>query len=202
MKTKLWRLFFLMTFMDFTVAYSQDTPATDYLKLAGPILFEQQSYHLVWTSHPATNFYKQEYIEKNDVISKFKTMILVDFITGNNNIKEIVGAKIAELKRMKEANPMVNYEILENPKNGEYILDFLLSQNTPDGRSLSIVERNVYRYKMVTDKSGKRGLLLFGVSTRSYDNDIDKFLISLKSNRNQLIKSVSQFNIPEISLAK
>jgi hypothetical protein len=97
---------------------------------------------------------------------------------------------------------MVNYEILENPKNQEYILDFLLSQNNPDGKSMSIVERNVYRYKAVTDKSGKRGVLLFGVSTRSYGNNIDKFLVSLKSNRNQLINSVSQFSIPQISIAK
>ncbi len=103
---------------------------------------------------------------------------------------------------MKEVNPMVNYEILENSKNGEYILDFLLSQNTPDGRSMSIIERNVYRYKMVADKVGKRGVLLFGVSTRSYGNEIDIFLNELKLNRNQLINNVSQFNIPQISVPK
>lgn len=192
----------LVTLLFSAILYGQNNKAvTDYLRVPGPIVFERKPYNLTWTSHPATNFYKQEYIAAGDIVTKFKTMILIDFVTGSN-IKDVVGAKIDELKKLKEANPMVNYEILENPKNGEYMLDFLLSQNAPDGKSMAVVERNVYRYKIATDKSGQKGVLLFGVSTRSYGNDIDKFLASLKSNRNQLITNVSQFNIPEISITK
>lgn len=191
----------LTALMSFKNASGQNTkPVTDYLKVAGPIVFDKQSFHLAWTSHPAENFYKQEYIPKNDVIARFKTMILIDLITGNQNIKDVVGAKIAELKKMQQRNPVIKYEVFENPKNGEYMLDFLLSQNSPDGKSMAIVERNVYRYKVHTDKAGKKGILLFGISTRSYGNDIDQFLVALKSNRNKLITSVSQFNIPEVSI--
>ena len=67
---------------------------------------------------------------------------------------------------MKATNPLVNYEMFQ--KNGEYLLDFLLSANAADGKTVDIVERNVYRYKTFTDKSGKKGILLFAVSVRSY----------------------------------
>ena len=162
--------------------------ATDNLNVPGPIIFEKNPYNLVWSSYPADNFYKQEYIAKGDTVTKFKTMILLDFVTGKTKIKDVVATKIAELKKMKETNPVVHYEMFEN--KGEYMLDFLLSENTPDGKLVSTVERNVYRYKIYTDKSGHKGVLLFGVSTRSYGDDIDKFFADLKANRDDLINQV------------
>ena len=91
---------------------------------------------------------------------------------------DVVATKNAELKKMKASNPVVNYETFE--KDGEVMLDFLVSENTPDGKYLSIVERNVYRYKSVVDKNGQKGVLLFGVSERAYGDDIDKFFPNLK----------------------
>lgn len=186
----------------FTSAFGQTGKAAiDYLKVAGPIVFGNQSYHLAWTAHPSTNFYKQEYVPRSESVTKFNTMILIDVLTGNQQINDIVAAKVAELKKMKETNPIVNYEALENSRKGEYMLDFLVSQNSPDGKSIMILERNVYRYKVFTDPSGKKGILLFGISTRSYGKDVEKFFAALKSGRNELINTVSKFNIPDISIS-
>lgn len=168
--------------------------------MPGPIIVDNQAYHLVWTAHPSAAFYKQEYIPKAENAEKFNTMVLLDLSLGQTNIKDLVTAKISELRKMKETNPMVNYETFQ--KNGEYLLDFLLSANTADGRSMSIVERNVYRYKSITDKSGKKGVLLFGVSTRAYGNAIDKFLVDLKSTKSRLLNEVAQFAIPQITVLK
>jgi hypothetical protein len=184
-----------------TVGYGQTTKTyLDYLTVPGPIVFESKSYNLVWSSHPSANFYKQEYLAKGDTITKFKTMVMLDVMTTNMKVKDIVATKVSELKKMKETNPVINYEMFE--KNGEYILDFLLSANTPDGKLISTIERNVYRYKVFTDKSGQKGVVLFGVSMRSYGNDVDKFLVNLKSTRSKLITEVAQFNIPQITLKK
>jgi len=182
-------------------AQNNNSPV-DYLKLGDAILFEKQSYHLAWTSHPSNNFYKQEYVPSGDAVTKFKKMMLIDVVVGNENIKDVVAAKVVELKKLKETNPIVNYEILENSKNGEYILDFLLSQNSPDGKSILIVERNVYRYKIFKDPSGYKGIVLFGISTISYGQEIEKFLAGLKSGRKELVSSVSQFTIPEIFVTR
>ncbi len=174
---------------------------TDYLKVPGPIVFEKASYNLSWSAHPSPGFYKQEYIVKGDVVDKYKTMILIDAITGDVNIRNIVATKVAELKQLKQGNPIVNYETFDNSARGEYMIDFLLSANTADGK-ISIIERDVYRYKTFTDPSGKKGVLLFGVSTRGYGNEVDKFLTSLKTNKKDLVDAVAGFKIPEITIAK
>lgn len=193
----------LTTMVFATAGYAQtNKTVTDYLNVPGPINFEKKMYQLNWSSHPASNFYKQEYIAKGDIAGKYKTMLLFDVIVSDKSVKDIAGEKIAELKKIKETNPIVNYEIFDNPKTGEYMIDFLLSANTPDGKQLSIVERNVYRYKTFTDKSGRKGILLFGVSTRSYGNGINNFLISLKANKKELINEVAKYTIPEIAIVK
>jgi hypothetical protein len=94
---------------------------------------------------------------------------------------------------------VINYESIANPSTGEYMLDFLLTANGTDG-NMAIAERNVYRYKTITTKSGQKGVLLFGVSTRSYGTAITSFIGSLKSTRKELITKVAQFKMPEITL--
>lgn len=171
----------------------------DYLGIPGPVVFSNKSYHLSWSSHPAINFYKHEYVAKGDTVERFRSMILIDVMTGNVNLKDIVSGKIEELKKVKQQNPAVNYESFDNPKTGEYMLDFLLIANAADG-STNIAEHNVYRYKKITDKSGKTGVMLFGVSTRSYGNEITSFLNGLKANKSNIVKQVAEFNIPAVSL--
>jgi len=183
-----------------TFAFGQTSKPTEYLGVAGPILFDKISYHLAWTSHPADNYYKQEYLAKGDTIEKFKKLIMLEIITGKTKLKDIVAAKVAELKKMKVSNPVINYETFE--KDGEVMLDFIISENTPDGKLVSILERNVYRYKSVVDKSGQKGVLLFGVSDRHYGNDIDDFFATFKAKRFDQINLVGAFDIPEISIAK
>ena len=183
-----------------TFAFGQTTKPTEYLGVAGQISFDKTSYNLAWTSHPTDNYYKQEYLAKGDTIEKFKKLILLEIITGKTKLKDVVATKIAELKKMKAANPVVNYETFE--KNGEVMLDFLVSENTADGKYLSIVERNVYRYKSVVDKNGQKGILLFGVSERAYGDDIDKFFPNLKAHRFDLINLVGAYELPEIKIEK
>ena len=184
-----------------TATFGQTTKTvTDYLGLAKPISFDNVSYNLVWTAHPTDNYYKQEYLSQGDTLEKFKKLVTVDVLVGKQKLKDVVGSKIAELKKMKESNPVVNYQTFE--KGDEVMLDFLLSQNTPDGKYLSVVERNVYRYKTVTDKNGQKAVLLFAVSERAYGDDIDKFFANLKEHRFDLITTVGAFDIPDITITK
>jgi hypothetical protein len=183
------------------LTYAQSN-ATDYLNIPGPVVFDNQSYHLDWSSHPAANFYKQEYLTQNDTAGKYKTMLMMDVIAGNKNLKDIVAEKITSLKNLKATNPLISYETFGNAAAGEYMLDFVLTANTADGKQLSIAERNVYRYKIFSDKGGKKGVLLFGVSTRAYGKDISNFFATLKINKQQLVNQVAKFMIPEIRVSK
>lgn len=198
-------LFILSLLMSVFISPATSTAQTenavkDYLNVPGPVVMDSKSYNLAWSSHPSVNFYKQEYLTRGDIAAKFKTMVLLDVSLGKQKLKDIVDAKVSELKAMKAANPIVNYEIFE--KNGEYLLDFLLSANGPDGKSIEIIERNVYRYKTITLQQGQKGILLFGVSTRSYGKEVDKFLVDLKSNKQSLIDEVAKFIMPVIKILK
>src|SRR5579871_178830 len=148
----------------------------DYLNVPGPLTFDNTNYNLAWSSHPSENYYMQEYIPQSDSIDNFNKMILINIITSNSiKIDEVVSAKISELTKMQKANPVIQFKVYNNKKTGEHMIDFLLSENEPDGNHLKLVERNVYRYKQFVDKSGQKGILLVGTSTRSYGHDIYNF---------------------------
>lgn len=169
----------------------------EYLGIPDPISLGQKVYHLAWSSHPNDMYFKQEYIEPKENITKYNSMILIDFVKGDFKLKEVIDRKITELDEMKKINPIVNYQILE--KDGEYILDFLISENSKDGKEVLIAERNVYRYKLIT-KGANKGILLFAVSQRGYQENMDQFFKNLKANSSQLIETVGNYKIPEIKI--
>ena len=192
---------FAMTLCAAMSLHGQSNKAVvNYLKPAA-ITFNNTAYNLSWSSHPSGNYYKHEYLPKGQNADKFKSMILLELVTGNVQIKDIVSAKLKELAAMKAANPIVNYESFDNPTTGEYMIDFLLSANSADGKTIMVIERNVYRYKKFTDKSGKTGVLLFGVSTREYGNNSTAFLTSLKQHKKELVNTLAKFTIPEIVIS-
>ncbi|MEP7236339.1 MAG: hypothetical protein ABI685_00675 [Ferruginibacter sp.] len=191
----------LISFLIAIIAHGQNSKTvTEYLNVPGPITINNESFSLAWSSHPSATYYKQEYIGAKDKLEHFKKMVLVEVLTGNAKAADLAQTKIAELKQMKLTNPIVNYEVFQ--KNGEYILDFLLSENTPDGKKINILERNVYRYKEVTDKNGKKAVMLFGASERAYGNDADTYLSALKKTKSTLTNAVAAYVIPQLTIKK
>lgn len=59
-------------------------------------------------------------------------MAMVKVLTGEVKAPNLVKAQIAELDQQKKNNPIVNYHMLQ--KDGEYIIDFLPNDNSPDGQ--------------------------------------------------------------------
>ncbi|WP_313003374.1 hypothetical protein [Chryseobacterium gleum] len=169
----------------------------DYLNISGPIKLNQKEYKLVWSSHPNENYFKQEYISSNENINRYNSMVLIDFVKGDFNIKDVVDQKVAELQEMKKTNPVINYQIFENKE--EYILDFLISENSKNGKEILIAERNIYRYKNISNEKNK-GVLLFAMSERGYPENMDSFFNNLKSNTSKLIEAVGNYNLPDIEI--
>lgn len=170
----------------------------DQLSIPGPIVILKYVYTLAWTSHPSPAYYKQEYISASDKIEKYKKMCLVDVLLGDAKAADLAKAKMDELKQLKQTNPIVNFEAFQ--KNGEVIIDFLISDNSADGSKVNIIERNVYRYRNFTDKNGKKGVMLFGISERAYGNDVTAFLANLKKTKAELTNAVASFAIPDVSI--
>ena len=171
----------------------------NYLETEKTIKFDNQNYDLVWSSHPNEVYYKQEYLTKEQTLEKFKSMVTIDFLKGELKVKDLVNQKIQELEKAKKSNPIVNFTVLE--KDGETIIDFLMSVSSKNGKKLLIVERNIYRYTNI-ETGNTKGLLLFSVSKRAYENEIGEFFENLKKDKNSLIMKVGNFEIPKVNPKK
>ena len=182
--------------------YGQTQKETvNFLAIQGPITVQKDAYHLVWSSHPDASLYKQEYLTAGDRFPNYKSMVTVDFVVTESSIDQAIATKVRQLDELKKTNPIVNYEVIGNKATGEKIIDCLIGQTAADERN-SVVERDVFRYKVVKLASGHRGVLLFAVSQRKYGNDIKPFLLKLKTDKPILIGEVAKRPMPEINLAK
>ncbi|MEP7259314.1 MAG: hypothetical protein ABI687_13020 [Flavitalea sp.] len=171
----------------------------DYLTIPGPIDFNKLKYHLSWSSHPSATYYKQEYIPENENADKFTKMMMIEAVTGNFSLQDVVKAKMAELEARKKNDPLANYQIIKNTKAGEFLLDFVISQS---GIKEDIVEWNAYRYTILKEKSGKKGILLLACSKRAYGAATTDFLTSLKKDRPGDIKAITTYPVPVVHLIK
>ena len=184
---------FLMFIAQFVMAQNK---VEDYLHLGSKYRFDNKDYELVWSSHPASNFYKQEYILPNENVEKYKRLILIDFIEGDLNPKDVLSSLAISLENSKKQNPVINYKVYE--KNNEYMIDFIMSENSQDGKDVLILERNVYRYFRINTPN-RKGILLFGVSDRAYTKkEMDNMFSVLKNNKLELVNKVAKIEVPKI----
>lgn len=184
---------FLMFIAQFVMAQNK---VEDYLHLGNKYRFDNKDYELVWSSHPASNFYKQEYILPNENVEKYKRLILIDFIEGDLDPKDVLSSLANSLENSKKQNPVINYKVYE--KNNEYMIDFIMSENSQDGKEVLILERNVYRYFRINTPK-RKGILLFGVSDRAYTKkEMDNMFSVLKNNKFELVNKVAKIEVPKI----
>ncbi|MBS1526902.1 MAG: hypothetical protein JST19_14705 [Bacteroidetes bacterium] len=170
----------------------------NYYNIPGELTFDSLQYKLSASYHPNDNYYKQEYIPSGESADHFKKMVTIDFVVADVKAKDLVTAKIKELQQRKKSDPVVQTDLMSNAERDEYILDFILSEQA--GGKLTIVERNVYRYKNYTDSTGHKGVLLFAVSQRGYGDDIVSFFGNLKKNRVNDINKVAKYDMPNVQI--
>ena len=183
----------LMLMVQFFMAQKK---VEDYLHLGDKYRFDNKDYKLVWSSHPASNFYKQEYILPNENVEKYTRMIMIDFLEGDLTPKDAISNFVNNLENSKKQNPIINYQMYE--REDEYMLDFIISKNSQDGKEVLILERNVYRYFRINTPK-RKGVLLFGVSDRAYTKkEMDNMFSVLKNKKLDLVNKVIQIEVPKI----
>ena len=185
---------FLMLMVQFFMAQNK---VEDYLHLGDKYRFDNKDYKLVWSSHPASNFYKQEYILPNENVEKYTRMIMIDFLEGDLTPKDAISNHVNNLENSKKQNPIINYQMYER-EGEEYMLDFITSKNSQDGKEVLILERNVYRYFRINTPK-RKGLLIFGVSDRAYTKEeMDNMFLTLENKKYDLVNKVGQIEVPKI----
>ncbi|HEY9001981.1 MAG TPA: hypothetical protein VIM89_11560 [Mucilaginibacter sp.] len=190
--------FIALLWLTTSFTYKNDQEVRNYYSIPEILTFGNVQYKLMASYHPNDMYYKQEYIPAGESIDHFNRMIFIDIAIVDATPREMLDIKANELQDRKKTDPIVNYEILENKDKAECMLDFILSDGA--GNKTTVVERNVYRYKSYSDKSGHRGVLLFSISQRGYDKDIPSFLKNLKTTRVDDLNKVGQYNLPDIGI--
>ncbi|MBX0334619.1 hypothetical protein K3G39_15365 [Pontibacter sp. HSC-14F20] len=168
----------------------------DYLNIPGPINFNDTNFNLVWSSNPNANYFKQEYIPAGEVVERYNQMILVEVVFGDLTVEDAVKAQVNVIQQRKKTDQVAQYQIIENPNTGEIILDFLMSAGTK--KKLDVVEWNAYRYKAFEDEKGRKGILLFAISRRGYNENITPFLKGLKDERVGIINLLGAYEMPTV----
>jgi hypothetical protein len=64
--------------MEADSAAQQATKGTsvNFFNVPGPIRFDGQDFYFSWSSKPAANYYKQEYLQSGEIPEKFNQMLM------------------------------------------------------------------------------------------------------------------------------
>ncbi len=185
-----------------------DSLLIERLGVFGPLQFQNKTYNLMRTAYTpdsaTCNTFKQEYFAAGESLDTFHSMMVINVFTGPNmSLEDVANAKLDELRELQKTNPIVNWQTFNNKKTGEFMIDFLTSENSADGQYIDMAERTIYRYVMVTAKSGEECGVLFGVVVRAYGDAVDPFMAALKTKTKvDLMRAVGNYKIPEITIPK
>lgn len=169
----------------------------DYLKVPGPISFNQKEFLLAWSSHPSETYYKHEYLPKGESPERYDQMIMLEVALGDLIPQDIARAKAKEIEFRKSTDAFSDFALSGNSKTGEVLLDFMLSEGTGEAM---IVEWNSYRYKSYVGPAGQKGIMLFALSKRGYGTQGNAFASDIKSNRKKYAADFEGVSYPEIKL--
>lgn len=167
------------------------------LGIKGPLQFSKTAFSLAWTDKPNTTYYVQEYVPAGESIDRFTQLLTVNLFAKDVAVENAARQKTAELQARKTTDAICNYAVTKSHDGKEYIVDFLLSESK--GGEMTIVEFNAYRYRQI-DVSGKKALLVYAYSKRSYGAAIPGFLTRLKSERSGLLSTMATTQMPVIKL--
>lgn len=177
------------------VAAAAAAEVTDHIGVSGPIEFAGKSYELAWSSQPADNYVKQEYVPSGQNVETYAQMLHVEIVTGKIKVMDAVRSQVDMLNKRKGSDPLVNMSVIENKATGEALLDFIVSSKNAKGEY--IVEWNAYRYAPYNDASSEAGVLLYAISHRAYGTENAKiFLEGLKTLRRDQINILAEARLP------
>ena len=165
-----------------------------YFETENPIEFDNSKFYLGWSSHPIDSYYMQEYFVEGESGENFTRMFNITLLETEDSLEEAVGLKAALLEERKEKDKYCNYIIYDKgEKKDEYIIDFLVSDAEGDDNP-SIVEWNVYYYKVLKVEK-KSYIMLSFFAQRGYGDKIPSLIRSIPNRRDAIFTELSEKNI-------
>ncbi len=184
----------LLVLMSFTKTAND---AVDRIGVKGPLTFNKTIFNLAWTSKPTDDYYIQEYLPDSENVDHFNQMLTIYLLKSDSKLKSAVNQKVKELEERKKTDASCNYMVTESPGAKEYMVDFILGEFKDD--KMTVLEFNIYRYKQVDLGNGKKGILAYAYSRRTYD-DITTVFKALREERITLLNTMIAYEMPAITI--
>ena len=96
---KKYLLIFLTILMSFT-KFNQEP--VDRIGVKGPLILNNTTFNLSWTSKPSDNYYIQEYLPQAETADHFNQMMSIFLLVGDTKLKNAVQQKTKELDTRKK----------------------------------------------------------------------------------------------------
>ncbi len=191
----------LLLLLSCIILQSFTTVTTDPIDRNGvkrALTFDKTVFDLAWSSNPNKGYYIQECLPKGEKVESSNQMLSIQLLESDISINNVASQKLRELNERKKTDPICNYQVIENPDANEVIIDFLIGESKND--KMTIVEFNVYRYKQLELPEGKKAIILYFYSKKSYGERITPFLQTLKIERTKYINEMIGTDIPKVSI--
>ncbi len=187
---------FLVTLTSF-IPLQEDEPLKDYLKVPGPLAFNETNYQLVWTTRTGHNYYRQQYLPPRQSMKNYDRFLMIEVVKGKNTQREQIAIQTKQLRERKLYDELAKYELMEKLRPNEYILEFSSSE-TIRGET-TYMEWNIYRYINLKDVNNKSGVMIIGYHTHANGKYVDGFNSTIQRERMSLIQQLNQMEIPKIN---
>lgn len=168
------------------------------LGVEGPLVFNKTSFELNLSGHPDNNMYLQAYLPKNESIESYNQKLSLLLIETDTEIEEVISSKIKELSDYKKKDHNALFSSREIKNGAEYIVEFTKCDYS--GVKVNLVEYNVSRIKRINTNGGKKAILIYTYSWRSYDEETTLFLATLKNFKEEFIAEMTTKEIPSVSI--
>lgn len=189
--------FFLIAFTSFIPA-QDDEPLKDYLKIPGPIQFNQTGFQLVWTTRTGHNYYRQQYLPPLQSMKNYDRFVMIEVVKGKNTQREQIAIQTKQIRERKLYDELAKYELFEKLKPDEFVLEFSSSE-TIRGET-TYMEWNIYRYINLKNVINKSGVMIIGYHTHASGKYIDGFNSTIQRERMNLINQLMALEVPKVSL--
>jgi len=187
----------IITLFSCVAIASAKAQPVDSLGIPGPILFQGQEYALAWSSNPMPNYIKQEYVPLDQSVEAYTDMIMIEVLAGDLTAGQVATIQMQEIEARKASDPVANHQMIRNEANGEFLLDFVISDLSADP---IIVEWNAYRY---SNLNNGQGVVLLAISRRGYgEESAREFLGQLGTMRSDAINALTNLELPAIAMAR
>jgi len=174
-------------------AHAQSIPNAPTPTPPSSIQFMGETFSLGWESHPTPKHQLYEYFPPNQKRPRYHTMLLLDRVTNGLMVPEAVQQKMEFLKQRAGKDPVVNFDLFKQKGNGEFILNFLVSDDI-EGVGY-FIEWGAYRYIPIPE-----GGILIGYSTRAYNvEESREFSTRLIETKQQINEALASLPVPQFS---